>query len=311
MNQKKPNSNTKPQDPDRFSAKQRESERFAAKPQDSESFAAKPQLPRPKKLMTVAYLLLLALVVGVFVGLRSCSAPGVVLEAEKSGASGGDTIDVAMLYAPMNYYSYADTLGGYSYDLLRLIAAREGLALRFWPVNSLAEAQNKLTAGDYDLLASLPETAAFKNRVLYTDSVYIDRQVLVAMPETKFGSVFDLDGATVHIEDDSPLEPRIHNMADESGITINVKRHPELSSELLVVKVAQREFSFAVVNELVAEGMLRSYPNLVITPVGFSQKQDWAVAPGDSVLLRRMNVLLKKYTATPEGEELRRRYFAR
>ena len=160
-------------------------------------------------------------------------------------------------------------------------------------------------------MASLPETAAFKNRVLYTDSVYIDRQVLVAMPETKFGSVFDLDGATVHIEDDSPLEPRIHNMADESGITINVKRHPELSSELLVVKVAQREFSFAVVNELVAEGMLRSYPNLVITPVGFSQKQDWAVAPGDSVLLRRMNVLLKKYTATPEGEALRRRYFAR
>lgn len=269
----------------------------------------KNQLPRPKRFMAVVYLLLLVVALGAVIGLRRCYAPAGPLAPEREGFSKGDTIDVAIFYAPMNYYSYADTLGGYSYDLLRSMARSNGLKLRFWPVNSFSEAVARLGKGDYDLLASLPVTTDLKGKVLFTDSVFSDRQMLVTTDASDYSTVFDLDGASIHVEADSPVESRIRNLADEAGIEVKIESHPELSSELIVMKVAQEEFEYAVVNEQVARGMVKQFPALRIAPVGFTQMQAWAANPADSILVRRLNAMLKEFSRTSEAKKLRSRYF--
>ena len=45
--------------------------------------------------------------------------------------SSGDTIDVGIEYSPLSLYSFGDTLGGFNYDLMRLVASQHNLKINF------------------------------------------------------------------------------------------------------------------------------------------------------------------------------------
>ncbi len=269
--------------------------------------------PKPKKKMLILYLALLVFAIIVMLGIRRCPTDSIMVPAEKQGGTPGDTIDIAIIYAPGNYYMYADTLGGYSYDLLRLMARKENLQLRFWPVTSLSDALSRLDKGDYDLLASLPQTGDYKDRVLFTDSIFTDRQVLVAkmVADTipPITSVLQLAGQTVDIEADSPALNRLSNLQKEIGDSITVRPHDDLSGELLVMKVAQGDFQYAVVNEIVATSMQERFEGLAIIPLGFTQLQAWAVAKGNKELQERLNRIIRAEASTAPVKALRKRYF--
>ena len=80
-----------------------------------------PMLMKPKLKI---YAALLVATIALMVALGRCSRQYASKEAQSSG---GDTIDVAIEYSPLSLYMYADTLGGFSHDLLNLIAKREHL----------------------------------------------------------------------------------------------------------------------------------------------------------------------------------------
>ena len=61
-----------------------------------------------------------------------------------NGDSTGDTIDVAVVYDPLSYYVYDDTLGGLNYDMLRIMESQTKMPLKLWPVVSLHDALRKL-----------------------------------------------------------------------------------------------------------------------------------------------------------------------
>lgn len=270
--------------------------------------------PRPRRKLMILYIALLLVATGAICALHTCSlqregqAPMRV-----AGPSGGDTIDVALVYGPASYFIYADTLGGYNYDLLRLISRTEGVPMKFSPVGSLREALRQLRSGRYDMLASLPVDAAYRDKVLYSAPIYLDRQVLVqrkdAQGRVSASSALDLAGDTVHIEQDSPIAARLANLSHEIGDTIHVSEHPELSAELLVLKVQSGALRYAVVNEQTALPLVEKFPELDISsPISFTQFQSIVVAPGDSALLRRLDSWLDRRLGTPEAAELRRRY---
>lgn len=267
--------------------------------------------PHPRRL--ALYCLLLIVTIGLIIALRTCGGRYHNIPQNASSPSQGDTLDVALIYGPASYYMYADTLGGYNYDLLRHISRTEGVPMKFWPVGSLQEGLQKLESGRYDMLAALPVDAGYSKGYLYSEPVYLDRQVLVqrrsADGSLRAASALDLARDTVHIEEDSPIAERLANLSREIGDTIYVVRHADLSSELLTLKVNNGEFRYAVVNEQIARPLTEKFPLLDISsPISFTQFQSIVVAPGDSATLRRLNGWLKRVLPTPAVAELKARY---
>ncbi len=260
--------------------------------------------------MIFVYILLLMLAIGVFIGLRNCSPAGVIVNRPKVGESSGDTIDIAMLYAPLNYYVYDDTLGGYCYDLLRQIASTEKQPVNFIPVTSPADAIEKLRQGKVDVIASLPVNSGSTGRdLIYSDSVFTDRLVVVYVRnegDPDFDTPFSLAGQNIHLDSGSAPILRIRNLQKEIGDTIYTQQHPDLSGELIAMKVAAGDFGFGVVNSRVASDMQKKFPRLKTMPVGFTQLQSFAVR--DSTMLRRVNTLLQRAANYPATPSLRRRY---
>lgn len=248
----------------------------------------------------IALYVLLLILVFVLAGLlRNCKGPSTLPPAER-GFSEGDTLDVAVVYAPGSYALSGDTLTGANYKLLTYMRDSLGWPLRLWPVVSAAETLPALESGQYDILASLPSDNDLKTRVLTTHEVWLDKLVLVQRPpqgeEKPITSALDLAGDTVHVEKGSAAERRLHNLMREIGDTIYIAAEEKTGEEYLAMRTAMGQYRYSVINEITAR-MLKSgrYPDLNIeTPVAFTQFQVWAVRRNDTELLKKLNEVIDK-----------------
>lgn len=268
---------------------------------------------RPTRyLQTILYIFLLIVIIVAMSMTKRCSSAS-PLPPVTTGHSGGDTIDVAVMYGPMSYFMYGDTLGGVNLDMLREFQKNSGKALKFWPVVNLHEALGKLEKGSFDMLASLPADNSVKSRFATTESVFLDRLVLVQLTDTagnvRIKSALDLDGDTVVIQRDSPADSRLSNLSNEIGGNINVIKNEKLSEEYLCMKVAAKEIPLVVVNEKVAEKMKLQYPQLSYdNPVSFTQFQVWILPKQDSVLLNEVNNWLSEFLKSPSYRVIINKY---
>ena len=241
---------------------------------------------KPLKLKigsTAVYVGLLAMVILSMCFLHKCSASA-EHEADPI-SSGGDTIDVAIEYSPLSFYTYEDTLGGFNYDLLKLLASRHGLVLKFHPVVSLSNDLKRIDDNTYDVLAAeLPVTAEYKDRYDLLEPVLLDKRVLVQLKDSATGDVriksqLDLAHDSVWIVDGSSVKGRIENLGREIGDTIYIKSDPEYGSEYLFLMTALGEIKQAVISERVAKTMSDEYPQVdVSTGISFHQFQSWVAS---------------------------------
>ena len=108
---------------------------------------------------------------------------------------------------------------------------------------------------------------------------------------------------------DSPIAGRIRNLCREIGDTVYLVEHPDLSGELLALKVQSGALRYAVVNERVAAPLTLRFSNLDAgSPISFTQFQCVVTADADSALLHRFDTWLEKASSSPEAAELRARY---
>ena len=258
----------------------------------------------------ILYLTLLAMVVACMVALSMCDKP--VVDAP-SRPSGGDTLDIAIEYSPVTYYTYDDTLGGYNYDLLRLMSERMGCPMKFHPVVTLEKALGGLEDGHYDIVvAQFPMTAGDTSRFAFTNPIYIDQQVLVQSRDRKLiHSQLDLAGDTVWVVKGSPMVGRIASLSREIGDTIYVHADDMYGPEQLMMMVSAGEIRYAVVNRSIARAMASRLPNLDRSvAISLSQFQSWMVTKQRQSLcdsLNQWHEQIKLDTATYLG--LQRRYF--
>lgn len=265
-----------------------------------------PLLSKPK--MSV-YLILLALVLAAMVMLHRCSN-----NPTHPDRSGGDTIEVAIGYAPMSLYMYDDTLGGFEYDLLRLISKHYGVAMKIRPMTSFSESLDMLDSGLRDIVvAQVAATTELKENYLLTDPVFIDRQVLIQREDSTGNiavrSQLDLAQRTICVVKNSPTVSRISNLAREIGDSIYTQELDK-SQEQLFLLVAAGEVEFAVINDKIAESMAKNHKGVNInTAVSFNQFQSWVLAKSDTTRLRMVNTWLKDIQSTPEYKTLHQRYF--
>lgn len=266
-----------------------------------------------KKGNIVAYLIAIFVVIAVMFMLKQCSSER-PLAATAEAASGGDTIDVAIDYSPMSLYTFGDTLGGFGYDLLRIIAADNGLTLKFHPITRLERAIELLDSGRYDLIvADLPSTIDYKKLYLFTDPVFLDRSVLVQRLDSAGGRAvagqLDLAGRTVTVVAGSPTADRVANLGREIGDTIYIVRDSVYGAEQLVMLVATGDVALAVVNEGVARTVARDYPRLdVTTAISFSQFQAWMTTKDKAPLRDSLNAMIGRALATDAYRALAARY---
>ena len=258
----------------------------------------------------ILYLMLLAVVVGCMVALSLCDRPTV---APEDRPSGGDTLDIAIEYSPVTYYTYDDTLGGYNYDLLRLMSAKTGCPMKFHPVVTLEKALSGLDEGRFDVLvAQFPMTAGDTARFAFTDPIYIDQQVLVQRRgRHAIHSHLDLAGDTVWVVKGSPMVGRIASLSREIGDTIYAHVDELYGPEQLMMMVSAGEIRYAVVNRSIARAMSARLTNLDRSvAISLSQFQSWMVAKERQSLCDSLNQWHKQLkTDTTTYLELQKRYF--
>ena len=191
------------------------------------------------------YVLLLAVVIACMVALSYCDKP---VGAVAATHSGGDTLDIAIEYSPMTYYTYDDTLGGFNYDMLRLVSREAGRPMKFHPIVTLEKGLEGLDTGLYDVLvAQFPITASSRAHYLFTDSIYIDRQVLVQRADAlRVKSQLQLAHDTVHVVLGSSMEERIASLGREIGDTIYVITEDTYGPDQLAMLVSTGEIKMAV-----------------------------------------------------------------
>ena len=263
-----------------------------------------------KRGQMILYTALLAVVVACMVALSLCDRPKVAITDQPSS---GDTLDIAIEYSPVTYYSYDDTLGGYNYDLLRMISQRVGCPMKFHPIVTLEKALSGLEDGRYDMVvAQFPMTAGDTARLAFTQPIYIDQQVLVQRRGRQaIHSQLDLAGDTVWVVKGSPMVQRIASLSREIGDTIYVHVEQQYGPEQLMMMVSAGEIRYAVVNRSIARAMAVHLPNLDRSvPISLSQFQSWLVAKDRHSLcdsLNQWHELVKSDTAAYLG--LQRRYF--
>lgn len=263
-----------------------------------------------KRGQMVLYIVLLAIVVGAMVALGLCDRPKQTADMRHSG---GDTLDIAIEYSPVTYYTYDDTLGGYNYDLLRMIADKVGCHLKFHPVVTLEKAIEGLESGRYDILvAQFPMTARDTARFAFTQPIYIDQQVLVQQRgRHAIHTQLDLAGDTVWVVKGSPMMGRIASLSREIGDTIYVHVDELYGPEQLMMMVSEGEIRYAVVNRSIARAMASKLPNLDRSvAISLSQFQSWMVSKQRQGLcdsLNRWHNQVKLDTTAYLG--LQRRYF--
>jgi len=265
-----------------------------------------------KKGQMALYAVLLAVVVGSMVGLSLCDKPKQQPQTIIRH-SGGDTIDIAIEYSPLTYYSLDDTLGGYSYDLLRLIAQMAHQPMKFHPIVTLQKALQGLEGGSYDVLvAQYPMTAVNRERYAFTEPIYIDRQVLVQRKSQQaVRSQLDLAGDTVWVVKGSPMAERVASLSREIGDTIYVRTEALYGPEQLMMMVSQGEIRYAVVNMFIARAMRAKLPNLdTSVPISLSQFQSWVVRKDRQALCDSLNSWHEAaQNDTARYRNLQRRYF--
>lgn len=261
-----------------------------------------------KYLQIGAYLLIIVALAFIMGIAKNCS--DIKNYKEQIGHSQGDTLDIAMLYGPSSMYLEADTFAGLNHSLAMIYSNQSGVPVKIWPVTDVADAMNKTESGAFDILASLPMDNEVKQKFRTTESLFLDRLVLLQLRdsvsgESQVSSSLELKGKTVYVPGGSPARKRLENLAKEIGGEITVIEEPELSDELIAIKVGAGQIPLAVVNERIAKKVSANYPLLSYdNPVSFTQFQVWLFNPNDSLQYKQFYDWFESFRTTDIYREL-------
>lgn len=239
------------------------------------------------------YALLLVVVLGIMMSLKRCQNWGT-----NASEASGDTLRVAMQYAPGSFYlDENNELAGVDYEALESL----GIPYRIIPVTNPAEGLKGIDEGRYDLVvADMPLTEELAERYLTTAPVYLDRQVLVQRVDSAgaapaITSPLQLADMTVVVGKDSPMALRLENLEREIGADINLVERDATSERLLMeLALGADSVPLVVVNSSVAEALAKDFPQLDFsTPVSLTQFQPWIVSKNRPDLRDAINERLK------------------
>ena len=267
-----------------------------------------------KKLLWI-YLILLAMVVVTMFSLWESSHQPIVRdypEIEKEGV-----LRVTTEYSPTSYYIDGDSILGLQYELCQAIAKVSGLEVQLNLEMSLTKSFQDLESGEIDVIArNIPITTENKELYLFTDPIWLNKQVLVQRTEKANGGIkpihnqLMLGQKTLYLPKGSPALLRIHNLEEEIGDTIYTHEDELYSDEQLIIMVAKGDIDFAVCDQQSAKKMKERFPQIDIsTDISFTQLQSWAIRKESPILLDSLNLWLRKAKESDNFKKIFQHYY--
>lgn len=267
-----------------------------------------------KKLLWI-YLILLAMVVVTMFSLWESSHQPIVSdypEIEKEGV-----LRVTTEYSPTSYYIDGDSILGLQYELCQAIAKVSGLEVQLNLEMSLTKSFQDLESGEIDVIArNIPITTENKELYLFTDPIWLNKQVLVQRTEKANGGIkpihnqLMLGQKTLYLPKGSPALLRIHNLEEEIGDTIYTHEDELYSDEQLIIMVAKGDIDFAVCDQQSAKKMKERFPQIDIsTDISFTQLQSWAIRKESPILLDSLNLWLRKAKESDNFKKIFQHYY--
>lgn len=267
-----------------------------------------------KKLLWI-YLILLAMIVVTMFSLWESSHQPIVRdypEIEKEGV-----LRVTTEYSPTSYYIDGDSILGLQYELCQAIAKVSGLEVQLNLEMSLTKSFQDLESGEIDVIArNIPITTENKELYLFTDPIWLNKQVLVQRTEKANGGIkpihnqLMLGQKTLYLPKGSPALLRIHNLEEEIGDTIYTHEDELYSDEQLIIMVAKGDIDFAVCDQQSAKKMKERFPQIDIsTDISFTQLQSWAIRKESPILLDSLNLWLRKAKESDNFKKIFQHYY--
>lgn len=259
------------------------------------------------------YLIFLAIAVGGMAYIHKVGENHAI--TAETDAGGDSCLRVCIQYAPISYYIFDDTVGGFEHDLMQMVAQREGWTVKYEPVVSVEAGISSLESGNCDILiAQIPVTAKMREKMLFSDPIFLDRQTLVQLRDSasrvSIVSQLQLAGDTVWITKGSPIKERIVALSEEIGGNIKVIEDNDYNAEQLFLMVARGEIKNAVISDNVARHMAPDYPQVDISvDISLSQLHAWAFPKHDVALCDTVNVALSEIMDSEAFSQLYSRYF--
>ncbi|MFI3239476.1 MAG: transporter substrate-binding domain-containing protein [Bacteroidales bacterium] len=263
-----------------------------------------------KKIQISSYLVLLLLTLFAMYMLKDCRHYNVQVDRLR-----GDSLNVAIEYSPISLYMKNDTLYGFNYDLIKELSIQGGFDIKFHPIVNIKSGLLGINSGSYDiLLAQIPITAEMRNKYLFTEPIYLDKQVLVqridSLGDVVVKSQLDLADKTVYVISGTSTQERINSLAQEIGETIHIVSKHKFGQRELFNMVADSIIDYAIINEKSAQRLSNDITNVDFKmDISFTQFQSWVINPQDTLLCDSINILIKRIKETPRYEEIYNRYF--
>ncbi len=214
---------------------------------------------------------------------------------------------------------------GYEYELLTLLAKHLELELEIKVVHSIDKMIEMLNSGEGDLIAyNLTVTKERQKHIAFALHHTTTRQVLVQrkpknwrkmklheIDATLLHSPIELIGKKITVVKGSSYIGRLKNLSEEIGADLNIIEAPDsLSSESLLVQVANGSIKYTVEDENIAKLLQFQYPIIDISmAISLPQRIAWGVRKKSPLLLKEINNWLTKLKKETEYYEIYRKYF--
>jgi len=214
-------------------------------------------------------------------------------------------LHVVMDYSPSGFFMSGDSISGQQYEMITSFSEHLehlGIEVKIHLETGLKASIEGLKSGKYDIVARLiPVTSELRESVAFTENIALDKQVLVQRKASDTTTVYvhnqlELPGKKIYVAYASPYIPRLQNLANEIGDTIQIIEMPDYESGHLLVMVAKGDIDYAVCDYQTASSMLSNYPSLDIsTNISFSQLHAWAVRKDSPQLLDSINAWIEQW----------------
>jgi membrane-bound lytic murein transglycosylase F len=209
------------------------------------------------------------------------------------------------------FFIYRDQPMGFEYDLARALARELGVELEIitpgWD-----DMIDSLQSGRGDLIAAgLTITAQRKQHVDFSDAyLSVQQQVIVHRDNRAIKDLQDLAGFEIHVRAQTSYQERLEELQQE-GLDLRVVLHPNVPTEELIRRVAQKKFEATVSDSNIALFNRRYYPDVRIAfPIEEPQSLGWAVRKGDRRFLKTVNAFFKKIQEDGTFGKIYERYYA-
>ncbi|MEX0686212.1 MAG: transporter substrate-binding domain-containing protein [Balneolales bacterium] len=235
------------------------------------------------------------------------------------------TLKAITSYSPLSYFIYRGEPMGYEYELLKLLSDSLDVELELLLAKDLDDMIEMLNSGQGDLIAySLTIIKERAERIDFTTALNTTRQVLVQKKPDTWRSMriheveaqmtrnpIDLDGETVYVRKGSSYVPRLRNLAEEIGGSINIiEASSGTSTDDLIRHVAEDSIRYTVSDENIAKVNQSYYPIIDInTPISLPQQTAWAVRKNSPELLEAINQWIQTMQTQSDYYVIYNKYF--